>query len=125
MKFLVERCAGLATARWLNRQGHDAFAAHHLPPSTPDTALLQLAASTGRILITSDRDFGRLIHHLLLPHAGLINLPATNSQRKINLLQHALTSHLHHIKSGDTITISHHGRIRTTPPPTPPIHTQP
>ena len=112
MRFLVDRCAGLATAVYLNAQGHDAFPAHSLPPSTPDTTLLHIAASTGRVLITSDKDFGKLIHLHHLPHAGLITLPATTAESKINLIQSTLNSHSQQIAAGHTI------------PPTPPTRLQ-
>ena len=124
MKFLVDRCAGLTTALWPNQQGHDELPAHTLPPNTPDSELPCLAASTGRILITSDKDFGRLVHHQLLPHAGLVNLPSTNAQRKLTLIEHALNSHPENIANGDTITISLHAHVRVTTPPTPPTRLQ-
>ena len=34
-----------------------------------------MAASTGRVLITLDTDFGELIYLHDVPHAGLVRLP--------------------------------------------------
>ena len=66
MNFLVDRCAGRRLTQWLQSQGHDALDARELGPDPGDRALLERAVSENRILITMDKDFGELIHLLLM-----------------------------------------------------------
>ena len=70
MRFIVDRCAGRRLAEWLANNGHDVLDARTLGPDPGDMALLMLAESEDRILITIDKDFGELIYLHDIPHAG-------------------------------------------------------
>ena len=72
MRFLVDRCAGRRLAEWLGNEGHDVLEARTLGPDPGDLALLELANSEDRILVTIDTDFGELIYLHDVPHAGLL-----------------------------------------------------
>ena len=50
--------------------GHDVLDSRTLGPDPGDMALLMLAESEDRILITIDEDFGELIYLRDNPHAG-------------------------------------------------------
>ena len=75
MRFLVDRCAGRRLAEWLQVEGHDVLEARTLGADPGDRALLELAASENRVLITIDTDFGELVYLHDLPHTGLVRLP--------------------------------------------------
>ena len=75
MRFLIDRCAGKIIADWLRLQGHDVVEARELGPDPGDRALLELAATESRILITIDTDFGQLIFLESAAHSGLVRLP--------------------------------------------------
>ena len=62
-------------AQWLRAEGHDAVHASDLAMNcSPDSEILQFAARTGRIVITADLDFPRLLAQLGLDGPGLILL---------------------------------------------------
>jgi predicted nuclease of predicted toxin-antitoxin system len=62
MKFLVDRCAGTTLAGWLKAEGHDVVEVAALGVDPGDEALLALAAGDGRVLVTIDTDFGKLVY---------------------------------------------------------------
>jgi predicted nuclease of predicted toxin-antitoxin system len=52
-------------AQWLRAEGHDAVHANELSMyQSPDLEILQSAAGTGRVIITADLDFPRLLASL-------------------------------------------------------------
>ena len=67
MRFLLDRCAGRRLAEWLQGEGHDVLEARTLGADPGDRALLELAASENRVLITIDTDFGELVYLHDLP----------------------------------------------------------
>ena len=83
MRFLVDRCAGHRLAEWLRSQGHDVLESPDLGPDPGDRALLERAASEGRILVTIDTDFGELVYVEEVPHAGLVRLPDVPVEQRI------------------------------------------
>ena len=111
MRFLVDRCAGRRLTEWLARQGHDALDARDVGPDPGDRALLERAVSENRILITTDKDFGELIHLHGTRHTGLIRLPDVRMTERIALVGHVLQYHGQAIEERAMITIRS-GRIR-------------
>jgi len=62
MKFLLDMPVSPLTATWLRERGHDAVHASLLElDSAPDRELLDRAANEGRIVVTADTDFPRLL----------------------------------------------------------------
>lgn len=86
MRFLVDRCAGSRLAEWLRNNGHDTLEAQTFRPDPGDRALLELAESENRVIITIDKDFGELIYLHGVPHAGLIRLPDVRVSRRIEII---------------------------------------
>ena len=82
----MDRCAGRRLAGWLQGEGHDVLEARTLGADPGDRALLELAASENRVLITIDTDFGELVYLHDLPHAGLVRLPDVPAERRIALM---------------------------------------
>ena len=82
----MDRCAGRRLAEWLQGEGHNVLEARMVGADPGDQALLDLAASDNRILITIDTDFGELVYLHNLPHAGLVRLPDAPAERRIALL---------------------------------------
>jgi predicted nuclease of predicted toxin-antitoxin system len=62
VKFLCDHDVYAATVRVLRSLGHEAAAAAELElAQAEDTEILSAARAQGRILVTRDRDFGRLV----------------------------------------------------------------
>jgi predicted nuclease of predicted toxin-antitoxin system len=105
MKFLIDRCAGSTIARWLQAKGHDVVEARSLGPDPGDKVLLQWAESQGRILVTIDTDFGKLIYAERSSHSGLVRLPDVPATRRIQLLDQVLHSYGSQIARGAVVTV--------------------
>lgn len=63
MRVLVDANIEAIVVHWLRSLGHDVVWAAELPPSTPDTELIEVANNEGRVLITYDRDFGEIVYY--------------------------------------------------------------
>ena len=116
MRLLVDRCAGRHLADWLREQGHDVLEASTLGPDPGDTALLQIAESENRILVTIDTDFGLLVYLHDLPHAGVVRLPDVPSEQRIALMAQVIGLHRQALEERSIVTIRE-TRIRISRPP--------
>ena len=116
MRFLVDRCAGRRLAGWLEGEGHDVLEAWALGADPGDRALLELAASENRVLITIDTDFGELVYLHDLPHAGLVRLPDVPAERRIALMAAVIDHHGQALEERAIVTIRGE-RIRISLPP--------
>ena len=117
MRFLVDRCAGRRLAEWLRNNGHDVIEARTLGADPGDKALLELAESTDRILITIDTDFGQLIYLRDISHAGLVRLPDVPAEQRIALVAEVIERHRQALEDRAVVTIRGE-RIRISHPPT-------
>ena len=88
-----------------------------LGPDPGDKAIIEMAAREGRILVTIDTDFGRLVHGGTA-HAGLIRLPDVPAEPRIHLLAEVLRSHANDVAAGAVLTVKS-GRIRISKTGTP------
>ncbi len=74
MKILVDAHIGRLIIDFLEYAGHDVLRATSFPPKTSDDDILRAAFAQGRIVITSDKDFGELIFRRLEPSVGVVLL---------------------------------------------------
>jgi predicted nuclease of predicted toxin-antitoxin system len=66
-------------AQWLRAEGHDAVHANDLSMNaSPDSEILRAATNAGRVVITADLDFPRLLADLGSAGPGLILLRGGN-----------------------------------------------
>ena len=112
----MDRCAGRRLAEWLQGEGHDIVEARTLGADPGDRALLELAASENRVLITIDTDFGELVYLHDLPHAGLVRLPDVPAERRIALMAAVIDHHGQALGERAIVTIRGE-RIRISLPP--------
>ncbi len=62
MQFLADESADFAAVRALRADGHDVVAVAEIAGGAPDDVVLELARTSGRILLTEDKDFGQLVY---------------------------------------------------------------
>ena len=105
MRFLVDRCVGSRLARWLHDAGHDALEARNLGTDPGDRALLELAASSNRVTVTINADFGELIYRHNVHHAGLIRLPDAPAEQRIELAAEIIGRHRQELENRAIITV--------------------
>ena len=116
MRFLIDRCAGRRVANWLRDNGHDALEAQTIGPDPGDRALLELAESDNRVLITIDKDFGELIYLHGVRHAGLIRLPDVRAPQRIEIVAGVIDLYSPELEERAMITVQ--GRhVRVSRPP--------
>ena len=95
MRFLVDESTGPRVAEWLAEQGHDVVSIYHSARGADDDAVLQMANSEDRILITNDRDFGEKVYREHKPHRGtiLLRLADERAPVKIEVLKSLLENY--------------------------------
>lgn len=117
MKFLFDQSTDF---RLIPHQlGHDVqVISRNYPPGLPDEQVLEIARKEKRILIVADRDFGELIFHQGLAHAGVIffRLPGATLQTKIDHLNSVLAKHTDDLKRGEFLVVTP-GQIRVAARP--------
>ena len=114
MKFLFDQSADFRLIPHLRQLGHDVLAiSQNYPPGLADEDVLAIARGEARILIVADRDFGELIFHQGLAHAGIIffRLPGATLQTKIEHLNMVLEEHADELERGEFLVVSP-GQIR-------------
>ena len=114
MKFLFDQSADFRLIPHLRQLGHDVTAiSRNYPHSLPDDDVLAIARQEERILIVADRDFGELIFHQELTHAGVIffRLPGATLQTKIEHLNTVLEEHTEELERGEFLVVTP-GQIR-------------
>ena len=62
MRFLADESCDFAVVRALRRAGFDVLCISESSPRTEDSEVIRLALREGRILLTEDKDFGRLVY---------------------------------------------------------------
>jgi predicted nuclease of predicted toxin-antitoxin system len=110
MKFLLDESADFPLATFLRTLSHDVTViAYDYPQALKDREVLAIAQREGRILLTSDRDFGELIFRHQLPHSGVIlfRLGAEDISVKVAWLQYVLTHYVEQL--GEFIVITDRG----------------
>jgi len=101
-------------AQWLRAEGHDAVHADELSMNrSPDSEILQAAARSGRVVITADLDFPRLLAALGSTSPGLILLRGGNysEAESQDCVQRVLMSVVHAELPGSVVVVDRE-RIR-------------
>lgn len=111
MKFLVDRCAGRRLAEWLRAQGHDVVESRERDPDPGDRVILSWASDEGRVLVTIDTDFGRIVFTEGARHCGVVRLPDVPAHLRIALLAQVLERHAEDLGAEAIVTVRG-GRIR-------------
>ena len=82
MLFLADESCDFAVVRALRSAGHDVQAVTEIAPGAEDDHVLRLATASERILLTEDRDFGRLVYAHRQETGGLMLLRYPGNARR-------------------------------------------
>jgi len=85
MKLLADAHISRAMIAFLQSLGHDVVHVATIAPRMSDSTILRLAATEGRVVLTSDRDFGELCFLRLIPSAGVVLLRLSSPSEKERL----------------------------------------
>lgn len=117
MRFLADESCDFAVVNVLRKAGHDVTAVAEIIPAATDDAVLSLARSETRILLTEDKDFGLLAYAGGRQTAGIILIRFPGNARK----QLAMTVVNMVTEVGERLStafvVVEPGRIRISKPP--------
>lgn len=74
MRLFADENIARTIVNWLRDQGHDVLYASEAQPGAADSDWLDRAEAEGRIILTSDKDFGDLIFRDRLTSHGVVLL---------------------------------------------------
>jgi len=74
MRFLVDESAGRSIARYLRSLGHDVASVQEARPGIEDAEVCAWANREGRVIITNDKDFAKLVFQERLASRGVVLL---------------------------------------------------
>lgn len=119
MKFLLDVCtASRALCNALIDAGHDVLSVADGYADAPDDVLLALAHKQGRVLVTEDKDFGKLIFAENLPHRSVVRLVGLNSMEQADAMRNLIDQHSDAMHAGAIIVVTKKlSRIRFTSGP--------
>ena len=109
MKFLFDQSADFRLISHLQERGHDVHViSRHYPPGLADADVLTIARTERRVLVVADRDFGELIFHQGLVHAGVLFfwLPGANLHTKIDHLNTVLEEYTDELERGEFLVVT-------------------
>jgi predicted nuclease of predicted toxin-antitoxin system len=121
MKFLFDQSADFRLIPHLRSLGHDVTAiSRNYPHGLADEDVLELARQEQWILAVADHDFGELIFHQGLAHAGILffRLPGAPLRTKIEHLDQVLAEHAEELAAGEFVVVAP-GNIRVAGRPEP------
>jgi predicted nuclease of predicted toxin-antitoxin system len=114
LKFLVDVGVSKKVEEYLQEQGYDAKAVRAIDIRMSDHAIIRLAASEDRMVITMDKDFGELVYHSGLKHCGvlLLRLEGATGSEKLKVVSNILKKHSEQIKNHFCVYQNNRFRIR-------------
>ena len=85
-----------------------------LDPTMPDIDIIRLAAKEERIIITMDKDFGELVYHSSMQHAGilLLRLDDATGIEKAVVIKRILKNYASQLDNSFTVYQNDKCRIR-------------
>lgn len=114
MKLLADESIEYRVVTGLRKKGYDVISIFEKSPSDTDVIVLHRAYKEKRILLTNDTDFGELVYHKKLPHAGVVlfRLPIEDAQSKLKRLLFFLETTKEDLRNKFTVISEHKVRIR-------------
>lgn len=82
LRFLADESCDFAVVRALRAAGYDVFAVGESLQRSDDREVIEQATREGRILLTEDKDFGRLTFSSLAEPAGVILIRFPGNARR-------------------------------------------
>jgi predicted nuclease of predicted toxin-antitoxin system len=105
MKFLVDESTGIAVSKKLKQMGFDSVSVIDCMKGAEDEVIMQRAIKENRVIITNDKDFGRLARFYKPPGVILLILRDESVENKIKLVSFVIASYGEAIL-GNTLIVS-------------------
>lgn len=104
MKLLLDANLGRTLRTSLMEDGHDVAWVGDWAADPGDNAVLDRAYQEGRILITQDKDFGRLAILMRVPHRGIIRLRNVATRNQPAVVLRVLAEYADELSLGAIVT---------------------
>ena len=101
---LLDSCVWGAALPPLASLGHDVVWSGSWAKDPGDAAILAVAHSEQRILVTLDKDFGELAILKGLPHSGIVRLTGFKATEMANAIHHIVVSYGPELAAGAIVT---------------------
>jgi len=117
MKFLADAHISVEMVAMIRDQGDECLDSSAIAPRMPDVDVLRKAEAEGRVVITSDKDFGELVfvHQIRCPGVVLIRVALANETDRVTYVR-SVWATVHSRLPGSFITITL-GGVRARPMP--------
>jgi len=114
VRLLVDEGVDARVVTRLRADGHDVTHIAELSPGIGDDAVLAMANTEDRLLLTADKDFGELVFRLRRATVGvlLIRLPGQPSHARAETVSQAVAAYGEQIRSGFAVLSAGTLRIR-------------
>jgi len=114
MKFLIDLGVGKKVEEWLKSSGYDPKSVRDIDVRVTDADILRLAVSEGRMVLTMDKDFGELVYHSGMDHAGVLvlRLEDATGEEKVEVLKRIIKNFIEKIDGRFCVYQGGHLRIR-------------
>ena len=112
MKFLVDVSVGKKVENWLKGNGFDVLSVRDIDSHAKDSQILRWAIDQQRMIITMDKDFGKLVYNSGMHHAGvlILRLEDADSDTKVEVTKKILAEYYDKIESH--FCVFQDGRLR-------------
>lgn len=116
MRILADENVDRPIVVWLREQSHDVIEAATTAREAPDHHLIEISRRDGRVLMTFDRDIGRIMQTDPLPHPGIVYLRLRGRGPELwNALQR-IWPNIEPLAANHFITVRNH-QVRRRPLP--------
>ena len=114
MKLLIDVGVGRSVEEFLKAAGHEVISVRELDPRMKDVDILDLATREGCLVITMDKDFGKLVFRSGHKHAGvlLLRLEDATGSEKVEVVREIFASYGEELLGSFSVYQSGRLRIR-------------
>jgi predicted nuclease of predicted toxin-antitoxin system len=119
VKFLIDMMLSPALAGWLRERGHDAIHAAEVDLArAPDTVIMERGLAEGRVILTADLDYPRLLALARAAAPGVILFRGgTFTEHEVRTRLGRVLERVPHEELARSIVVIEPGRIRRRPLP--------
>lgn len=104
MKVLLDSCVWAGVRDALVAAGYNVVWTGDWLADPGDEEILALAHEESRVLVTLDKDFGRLLFLQGRPHAGVVRLVGLSTRQQVQVCLQVLAQHQSELAKGAIIT---------------------
>jgi predicted nuclease of predicted toxin-antitoxin system len=117
LDWLADENIDQALVERMRAAGHDVAYVAELSPGIPDQEVLELARLEGRLLLTSDKDFGELVYRQGLATSGvvLLRLPGLDRGAAVERVLAAVADAAAQLRGRFSVVTPEATRVRKAP----------